>query len=148
MEPEVKWASLRTTFAIQVQSRSMLLQSISGFCLWIKQLVYKLSNFPCGSSRNLLGSTLDCWFTDYHFLGQNPWTELQSITQNTSNVLSLAQCRLCSVNLKFSALPECNRCAAFQVHCVIGALIRLGIVPQFWFLWFILFSSIHEFYYL
>ena len=32
-ELEVKPASLRTTFAMQMQSRSMLLQSISGFCL-------------------------------------------------------------------------------------------------------------------
>ena len=42
---------------MQVQSRSMLLQSISGFCLWIEQLIYKLSNFPCGGSSNLLRST-------------------------------------------------------------------------------------------
>lgn len=112
----------------------MPLQSISGICLWIKQLIYKLSNCPCGSSSNLLRSTPDCWFTDYHLLGQNPWTKLQTVTKNPSKVSSLAQRKLCSVNLKFSALPECSRCAAFQVHCVTGALIRLGIVPQFWFL--------------
>ena len=58
MELEVKPASLRTTFSMQVKSRSMLLHSISGFCLKTKQLICKHPNCPCGGSSNLLRSTL------------------------------------------------------------------------------------------
>ena len=57
MEPEAKLASLRTAFLIQMQSRSMLLQSIFGF-------FYELNNRSAnslialsGGSSNILRST-------------------------------------------------------------------------------------------
>jgi len=56
------------------------------------------------------------------------------VTRNPFKVSSLVHRTLYSVNLTCIALPECSMCAAFQIHCVTGALIRLGLVPKFWFL--------------
>lgn len=56
------------------------------------------------------------------------------MTWNPFKVSSLVHRTLYSVNLTCITLPECSRCVAFQIHCVTGALIRLGLVPKFWFL--------------
>ena len=95
MELEVNPASLRTAFAMQVQSRSMLLQSISGFCLWTEQLIYKLPNWPCGGSSNLFRSTpvIDLLITTCSAkipeLNYKLWPRTQSKSRPWSSALSV-----------------------------------------------------------
>lgn len=78
--------------------------------------------------------TPDCWVTDYHFHGQKPWTELQTVTQSLLKVSSLDQRTLCYEKLHFSALPKWGTYTAIQFPCVTGALIRLNFFTRFWFL--------------
>ena len=81
-EPEVKPASLRTAFAMQLQSRSTILQSVSGF-------VYELNNWLANIRSALvvaqvtsLDQPLYFVFTAYHKLSLNPWTSLQTVSEN------------------------------------------------------------------
>ena len=73
----------------------MPLHSISGFFLLIKQLIYKLSNCPCGGSSNLLRSTpvIDLLITTCSAkipeLNCKLWPETQSKSRPWSSALSV-----------------------------------------------------------
>ena len=114
------------------------------FRLWIEHLTYKHSRCPFGSTVTSQGHT-SVLFSLLSIIAQlNSLKSATNLSQNPSQLCSLAHRTVCHCKPICIALPECSRCDAFQIPCVTGALIRLGIV-QFWFLWFILSSSIHEF---
>ena len=128
-----------------MQSRSTLLQSISGF-------VYNLNIWSTSSLLPFVvalvtsfRSTPDYQVTDHLIHGQKPWTELQSVTRSLFKVSSLNQRTLCTKNLHFTAPPEWWTCAAIQFPCVIGVLIRMSLCHWMSVSGFTLFSSILEF---